>query len=175
MLVATDGDNRWPTPMFSPPPPPPKKAIVEVDTHAHPHTHTATHILIDIHAQSARTNTHPHNPHQHQDEVVVQDPMTPFTEGATLATAAAGALIVSGMISQDAQTYSLLTAFALSSYAGYKVCVCVCAHIPAVYTCYRPTHPHTPTHNKVVTGVAPALHSPLMAETNAISGMTAGT
>ena len=46
---------------------------------------------------------------------------------------------------EDESSAALLSSFMLSSYAGYMV----------------------------VKGVAPALHSPLMAVTNAISGMTA--
>ena len=39
----------------------------------------------------------------------------------SLATAVAGALVGSGWLSHDAQTSGLLTAFMLSSYAGYMV------------------------------------------------------
>jgi NAD(P) transhydrogenase len=113
MLVAHDGENRWPTPMYNPPPPPPKAEVVEAADAAEA-------------AEEA-------------------DPKAEFVEGAALAAGVAGALVASGLLSHDPSTSSLLASFMLSSYAGYMV----------------------------VWGVAPALHSPLMAETNAISGMTA--
>ena len=78
-----------------------------------------------------------------EEEVV--DPKAPFVKGAISATVLAGALVAAGNFAGDTDTAALLTVFMLSSFAGYKA----------------------------VWGVAPALHSPLMAETNAISGMTA--
>ena len=64
---------------------------------------------------------------------------------AGIASIAAFALLAFGYTSDSAESVSLLATFALAGLAGYQV----------------------------VWGVAPALHSPLMAVTNAISGMTA--
>ena len=72
-------------------------------------------------------------------------PEAPFVKGATTAAAAAAALVGVGLASPDEATSALLGVFLLSSFAG----------------------------KEVVYGVAPALHSPLMAVTNAVSGMTA--
>jgi len=62
-----------------------------------------------------------------------------------LATTAAAVLVALGLNADSADSISLMATFALAGLAGYQV----------------------------VWGVAPALHSPLMAVTNAISGMTA--
>ena len=64
---------------------------------------------------------------------------------AGIASIAAFALLAFGYTNDSAESVSLLATFALAGLAGYQV----------------------------VWGVAPALHSPLMAVTNAISGMTA--
>ena len=64
---------------------------------------------------------------------------------AGIASVAAFALLAFGYTNDSAESVSLLATFALAGLAGYQV----------------------------VWGVAPALHSPLMAVTNAISGMTA--
>ena len=64
---------------------------------------------------------------------------------ALFITAVTIALLLGGFVSPDEQFTALLTTFALSSFAGQQV----------------------------VWGVTPALHSPLMAVTNAISGTTA--
>ncbi|KAL7535577.1 hypothetical protein ACHAXR_008088, partial [Thalassiosira sp. AJA248-18] len=68
-----------------------------------------------------------------------------FLQNALVATVAASALVAFGYNSDSSATVSLLATFALAGLAGYQV----------------------------VWGVAPALHSPLMAVTNAISGITA--
>jgi len=68
-----------------------------------------------------------------------------FTKNAGIASLAAGALIAFGFGADSHDSISLMASFALAGLAGYQV----------------------------VWGVAPALHSPLMAVTNAISGMTA--
>ncbi len=68
-----------------------------------------------------------------------------FMKNAQLSTLAATALLAFGVTSGDNDSISLMSSFALAGLAGYQV----------------------------VWGVAPALHSPLMAVTNAISGMTA--
>jgi NAD(P) transhydrogenase len=68
-----------------------------------------------------------------------------FARNAQLASAVATALVLFGITAEDQSSVSLMASFALAGLAGYQV----------------------------VWGVAPALHSPLMAVTNAISGMTA--
>ncbi|KAL7511555.1 hypothetical protein ACHAXN_008664 [Cyclotella atomus] len=68
-----------------------------------------------------------------------------FVKNAGVASLAAFALLAFGFNADSPETISLLSTFALAGLAGYQV----------------------------VWGVAPALHSPLMAVTNAISGMTA--
>jgi H+-translocating NAD(P) transhydrogenase len=68
-----------------------------------------------------------------------------FTRNAGYASVAAIALVAFGLTQDSMDSVSLLATFALAGLAGYQV----------------------------VWGVAPALHSPLMAVTNAISGMTA--
>lgn len=68
-----------------------------------------------------------------------------FTRNAVYASVAAIALVAFGLTQDSMDSVSLLATFALAGLAGYQV----------------------------VWGVAPALHSPLMAVTNAISGMTA--
>jgi len=66
-------------------------------------------------------------------------------KNAQISSALAAALLVFGVTAADHDSIALLSSFALAGLAGYQV----------------------------VWGVAPALHSPLMAVTNAISGMTA--
>jgi len=68
-----------------------------------------------------------------------------FVRNTALASLAAAALLVFGYTADSPSSVSLMATFALAGLAGYQV----------------------------VWGVAPALHSPLMAVTNAISGMTA--
>eukprot|EP00544_Gedaniella_sp_CCMP2646_P015719 CAMPEP_0202482952 /NCGR_PEP_ID=MMETSP1361-20130828/2298_1 /ASSEMBLY_ACC=CAM_ASM_000849 /TAXON_ID=210615 /ORGANISM="Staurosira complex sp., Strain CCMP2646" /LENGTH=1116 /DNA_ID=CAMNT_0049111045 /DNA_START=12 /DNA_END=3362 /DNA_ORIENTATION=- len=68
-----------------------------------------------------------------------------FIKNAGFASLAAAALLAFGVTADSANSVSLMCTFALAGLAGYQV----------------------------VWGVAPALHSPLMAVTNAISGMTA--
>lgn len=66
-------------------------------------------------------------------------------KNAQLATFASIATLAYGITAGDQASVSIMASFALAGFAGYQV----------------------------VWGVAPALHSPLMAVTNAISGMTA--
>ena len=66
-------------------------------------------------------------------------------QNAQISSAIAAALLVFGVTAADHDNIAILSSFALAGLAGYQV----------------------------VWGVAPALHSPLMAVTNAISGMTA--
>ena len=68
-----------------------------------------------------------------------------FTKNTLISSAAAAALLAFGVSTDSPDSISLLSTFALAGLAGYQV----------------------------VWGVAPALHSPLMAVTNAISGTTA--
>jgi len=68
-----------------------------------------------------------------------------FVQNTGVATLAAAALLAFGLTTDSPDAVSLMSTFALAGLAGYQV----------------------------VWGVAPALHSPLMAVTNAISGMTA--
>lgn len=68
-----------------------------------------------------------------------------FVKNTGLASIAAVALLAFGFTTESQESVNLLATFALAGLAGYQV----------------------------VWGVAPALHSPLMAVTNAISGMTA--
>lgn len=68
-----------------------------------------------------------------------------FVKNTMIASIAAAALVAFGLSADSPSAVSLLATFALAGLAGYQV----------------------------VWGVAPALHSPLMAVTNAISGMTA--
>jgi len=66
-------------------------------------------------------------------------------QNAQISSAVAAALLAFGITAADHDSIAMLSSFALAGLAGYQV----------------------------VWGVAPALHSPLMAVTNAISGMTA--
>mmetsp|Transcript_14298 Transcript_14298/g.34531 ORF Transcript_14298/g.34531 Transcript_14298/m.34531 type:complete len:982 (-) Transcript_14298:487-3432(-) len=68
-----------------------------------------------------------------------------FVKNALLASVAASTLVAFGLSADSPSTVNLMATFALAGLAGYQV----------------------------VWGVAPALHSPLMAVTNAISGCTA--
>lgn len=68
-----------------------------------------------------------------------------FIKNTGLASIAVAALLAFGLTTDSQSSVALLSTFALAGLAGYQV----------------------------VWGVAPALHSPLMAVTNAISGMTA--
>ena len=73
-------------------------------------------------------------------------PLSPTARGAANAAVAAGLLVAAGaMCGGDPGAAALLNTFLLSAYAGFLV----------------------------VRGVPPALHSPLMAVTNAVSGLTA--
>ena len=68
-----------------------------------------------------------------------------FVKNTAIASLLAAALLAFGFTADSPESVSLMATFALAGLAGYQV----------------------------VWGVAPALHSPLMAVTNAISGMTA--
>lgn len=118
MLIALDGEARWPdkiTP-FQPPPPPPSTA--------------AQQIVLTEEEQVALAN---------------KQSFDGFVKNAGIASIAAVALLAFGLNADSTDSVALLATFALAGLAGYQV----------------------------VWGVAPALHSPLMAVTNAISGMTA--
>lgn len=80
-----------------------------------------------------------------QQELASKHNLEMFTKNAGIASLAAAALIAFGLTTDSQDSVMLLGTFALAGLAGYQV----------------------------VWGVAPALHSPLMAVTNAISGMTA--
>mmetsp|Transcript_5666 Transcript_5666/g.11770 ORF Transcript_5666/g.11770 Transcript_5666/m.11770 type:complete len:1132 (+) Transcript_5666:80-3475(+) len=118
MLIAQNGQARWPdeiTP-FQPPPPPPSSKVEE--------TPLSEEELLAL-------------ANEQQKEV--------FTRNAGFASMAAILLVAFGLTADSPESVNLLSTFALAGLAGYQV----------------------------VWGVAPALHSPLMAVTNAISGMTA--
>lgn len=68
-----------------------------------------------------------------------------FIKNTQIASAASIALVAYGLTTDNPESVQLMSTFALAGLAGYQV----------------------------VWGVAPSLHSPLMAVTNAISGMTA--
>lgn len=74
-----------------------------------------------------------------------QTQLSSFTKNSIFACGAAAALLALGVTTDSHESIALLSSFALAGLAGYQV----------------------------VWGVAPSLHSPLMAVTNAISGMTA--
>lgn len=83
-----------------------------------------------------------------EEEVMAEnnaEQLQSFVQNTSIATLAAAALLAFGITSDSPDAISLMSTFALAGLAGYQV----------------------------VWGVAPALHSPLMAVTNAISGMTA--
>lgn len=116
MLIAYDGEARWPDKIapFAPPPPPPAPEVV---------------ILSE----------------EEQLELANKEQQAAFVRNSGLASLLAGVLVAFGLSTDSPESVSLLATFALAGLAGYQV----------------------------VWGVAPALHSPLMAVTNAISGMTA--
>lgn len=118
MLIAAEGEARWPDKIipFSPPPPP-KSEVEEVE----PLTEEELLALAD----------------EQQKQV--------FTRNAGLASLLTICMVAFGWTTDSPESVALLSTFALAGLAGYQV----------------------------VWGVAPALHSPLMAVTNAISGMTA--
>lgn len=78
-------------------------------------------------------------------EIANEKEKAAFVKNAGFASLAAAGLLAFGLTADSANSVSLMCTFALAGLAGYQV----------------------------VWGVAPALHSPLMAVTNAISGMTA--
>ena len=78
-----------------------------------------------------------------QEKVLAdQESKDQFVKNAMIASVAAGALVAFGLTADSPSAVSLMATFGLAGLAGYQV----------------------------VWGVAPALHSPLMAVTNAISG-----
>jgi NAD(P) transhydrogenase len=78
-------------------------------------------------------------------EMPVVNPFNETLKTSTLITAGLSSLLALGMAQPDASFANMMTVFGLSGICGYKV----------------------------VWAVTPALHSPLMSVTNAISGMTA--
>ena len=80
-----------------------------------------------------------------QAEVEARDPRPVYMRSAMWATGGSSALLALGAVTPNVEFGSMLSVFSLAGVCGY-------------YT---------------VWGVAHALHSPLMAVTNAISGMTA--
>jgi NAD(P) transhydrogenase len=118
MLIAYEGEARWPdkiTP-FTPPPPPKSDIVDEVEL-----------------TEDERM------------ELATQESKDDFARNTGVASLAAAALLAFGLTGDSPDSVQLAATFALAGLAGYQV----------------------------VWGVAPALHSPLMAVTNAISGMTA--
>jgi NAD(P) transhydrogenase len=118
MLIAYDGEARWPDKIvpFSPPPPPKSDVADEVELTEEERMELATQVSKDD-----------------------------FVRNTGVASLAAATLLAFGLTGDSPDSVSLAATFALAGLAGYQV----------------------------VWGVAPALHSPLMAVTNAISGMTA--
>jgi NAD(P) transhydrogenase len=74
-----------------------------------------------------------------------EEQLQAFVKNTGIASLAAAALLAFGVSADSHDTVALMSAFAVAGLAGYQV----------------------------VWGVAPSLHSPLMAVTNAISGLTA--
>ena len=118
MLIAYDGEKRWPDKIvpFSPPPPPKTDEVEAVEL-----------------------------TEEQKFELANKEARDGFVRNTGLASIAAVALVAFGLTAESMDSVTLLATFALAGLAGYQV----------------------------VWGVAPALHSPLMAVTNAISGMTA--
>ena len=118
MLIAHDGDARYPDKIvpFNPPPPAAKPAEEMIEK-------TADELAVEA------------------DEKSRAD----FARNAGAASLAAAALVAFGYATDAPESVSLMATFALAGLAGYQG----------------------------VWGVAPALHSPLMAVTNAISGENA--
>jgi NAD(P) transhydrogenase len=82
---------------------------------------------------------------EQEKALVDQKSKDTFVKNSLIASVAAGALVAFGLTADSPSAVNLLATFGLAGLAGYQV----------------------------VWGVAPALHSPLMAVTNAISGCTA--
>lgn len=82
---------------------------------------------------------------EEQKALAEQKSKDAFVKNSLIASAAAGALVAFGLTADSPSAVNLLATFGLAGLAGYQV----------------------------VWGVAPSLHSPLMAVTNAISGSTA--
>jgi H+-translocating NAD(P) transhydrogenase len=118
MLVAIDGEARWPDKIVPFQPPPPPKSATKEEVIVTP---------------------------EEQLELANKKNLDSFVKNTGIASLAAAVLLAFGLTADSGDSVSLLATFALAGLAGYQV----------------------------VWGVAPALHSPLMAVTNAISGMTA--
>ena len=112
MLIAFQGEARWPdkiTP-FQPPPPPP----------------SAADSLVPL-------------TEEEQLALAQKEQLDSFVKNAGIASLAAAVMLAFGLTAETPESVALLATFALAGLAGYQV----------------------------VWGVAPALHSPLMAVTNA--------
>lgn len=118
MLIAYDGEARFPDKIvpYNPPPAPKKTTEEAVEK-------TEEELLMEANSLQ----------------------LSNFIRNTGFASVAATLLLVGGVSATSHDSISLISSFALAGLAGYQV----------------------------VWGVAPALHSPLMAVTNAISGMTA--
>ena len=116
MLISYNGEARWPDKIVPFAPPPPPKQVAE-----EPLTEEELFAL------------------------ATEEQKNQFIKNTQISGAAAVALVAYGLTTDNPDSVSLMSTFALAGLAGYQV----------------------------VWGVAPALHSPLMAVTNAISGMTA--
>ena len=118
MLIAFNGEERWPDKIipYSPPPVVPDGASVI-----------------------------PQLSEEEMKLLADEEQKAIFVRNAGIASIAATILVAFGWTANSNEDISLLATFALAGLAGYQV----------------------------VWGVAPSLHSPLMAVTNAISGMTA--
>lgn len=117
MLISYNGEARWPDKIvpFTPPPPPPQPEAEEPLTE------------------------------EEMFALATEEQKAQFIKNTQTASLAAVTLVAFGLTTDNHDSVSLMSTFALAGLAGYQV----------------------------VWGVAPALHSPLMAVTNAISGMTA--
>lgn len=116
MLVSYNGEARWPDKIVPFAPPAPPKQEEEI-------------ILTEEELFALAT----------------EEQKSQFVKNTQIAGAASVALVAYGLTTDNPESVTLVSSFALAGLAGYQV----------------------------VWGVAPALHSPLMAVTNAISGMTA--
>jgi H+-translocating NAD(P) transhydrogenase len=116
MLIAIDGEARWPDKIvpFEPPPPPPSKA-------------SESNVVLS---------------EEEQMKIAKEKNYNGFLKNSAIASVAAIAILAFGFTAESMDDIALLATFSLAGLAGYQV----------------------------VWGVAPALHSPLMAVTNAISG-----
>ena len=130
------------------------------DTHTRTHTHARTHARTQHHGHNSHpTPAHP-PPHgaaqapavpqqQKKEEKAAAtgppDLYRPTLQNALTTTAGVAGAMALGGVAPNAAFSSMMTKFGLASICGYQT----------------------------VWGVTPALHSPLMSVTNAISGLTA--